>query len=348
MVRIEIDSDSIELIKLTDEEYFSSKYKDYISNSKLSLLNPEEGGSFEKFENGFNQEYSSSFELGSAVHAMVLQPDEYEISDLDKPNSKLGLFTDQVLKLRRSGMQLHEAFKQASVNADYYAKSFTENRLKKAIKEALPFYLKRYKINDDENEKEVLYLSKTIKDKYEQCIKGISNNSRLMSLLIPDEFSLNPFKSFNEYAIFCKVYILEDDEIIDEVLIKAKLDNFTIDLESKVITLNDLKTTGKQVKSFMSGYEFIDKETKEKVKVDGSFTKYRYYRQMGMYLWLLNAAMTKIYNDTSFTYKSNMLVVETIPEFNSMVFEVSKSFIVKGMSEMKQLLYYYAIHKRYN
>ena len=40
MAVIEIVPESIQLIKMTDEEYFSDKYKDYISNSKLGLLNP--------------------------------------------------------------------------------------------------------------------------------------------------------------------------------------------------------------------------------------------------------------------------------------------------------------------
>ena len=72
MVKIEIIPESIELIKLTDEEYFSNKYKDYISNSKLSLLNPDEEGSIEKYESGFDSKFSDSFELGGAVHAIVL------------------------------------------------------------------------------------------------------------------------------------------------------------------------------------------------------------------------------------------------------------------------------------
>ena len=33
--------DSLQLLKITDEEYFSDKYKHYISNSRLGLLNPK-------------------------------------------------------------------------------------------------------------------------------------------------------------------------------------------------------------------------------------------------------------------------------------------------------------------
>ena len=73
MAQIEIIKESIQLIRMTDEEYFSDKYKDYISNSKLGLFNPAQDGSFEKYKKGFGNKYSDSFALGNAVHCMTLQ-----------------------------------------------------------------------------------------------------------------------------------------------------------------------------------------------------------------------------------------------------------------------------------
>jgi len=64
-VSIEIIPDSIELVKMDDATYFSEQYKDYISNSKLSLINEDEGGSEEKFFSGFKSSFSDSFELGT-------------------------------------------------------------------------------------------------------------------------------------------------------------------------------------------------------------------------------------------------------------------------------------------
>lgn len=50
-----------------------------------------------------------------------------------------------------------------------------------------------------------------------------------------------------------------------------KADNWTIDKDNKIITLNDLKTTGHLLEQFMNG----------------SFWNFHYHRQMGMYLWML-------------------------------------------------------------
>jgi len=45
---VEILTNSIQLLNLSDEEYFSDIYANYTSNSKLKLINPLEGGSPKK------------------------------------------------------------------------------------------------------------------------------------------------------------------------------------------------------------------------------------------------------------------------------------------------------------
>lgn len=341
MVKIEIIPESIELIKLTDEEYFSNKYKDYISNSKLSLLNPDEEGSIEKFELGFESKFSDSFELGGAVHAIVLQPDEYIISDLHKPSGKLGIFVTEVLNYRKKGFTLIDSFNEASKKSDYYSSSLTSTRLKKAIKTGLPFYLKRYKKSENKKIQEI-YLSKSNFDKYKMCLTGISENIKFQNLIKPEGFIQDP-EVFNEFAIFCEANVFFDDVLVKKIKLKSKLDNFTIDHESKIITLNDLKTTGKPVNFFMGSKikKINDSGEEELIWIPGSFQKYRYYRQMGMYLWMLQSAIKHIYK-YDYKYNVNMLVVETIPNFKSKVYKVPNSSITKGLNELKQLLIYYA------
>ena len=70
---MEIDNDLIKQIKIkplldtlhlediSDEEYFSAKFKDYISNSRLGVLKKEGAKTF--FE-GIPQTYNPSFETG--------------------------------------------------------------------------------------------------------------------------------------------------------------------------------------------------------------------------------------------------------------------------------------------
>ena len=75
--------DSVYREKISDKEYFSEKYKDYISNSRLGLINPEQGGNPDKCWLGFNEDKTASLNLGSFIHCLVLQPDEfYLVKDL--------------------------------------------------------------------------------------------------------------------------------------------------------------------------------------------------------------------------------------------------------------------------
>ena len=48
-IRVSPIMDSLVIDKITDEVYFSEKYADYISNSRLKLINPDQGGSPEQY-----------------------------------------------------------------------------------------------------------------------------------------------------------------------------------------------------------------------------------------------------------------------------------------------------------
>ena len=73
--------DTLRLQKISDEEYFSKKYSNYISNSRLGLINPEQDGSPEKFFAGFKPIYSAAFDLGNMIKEFVAVPIE-ESSEL--------------------------------------------------------------------------------------------------------------------------------------------------------------------------------------------------------------------------------------------------------------------------
>lgn len=60
--------DTLEIKKIDDATYFSSTYKQYISNSRLGLINPRQNGSVEKFFEGFKQGgFVPAFQLGKII-----------------------------------------------------------------------------------------------------------------------------------------------------------------------------------------------------------------------------------------------------------------------------------------
>jgi len=337
MEKIEIIPDSIQLIKMTDEEYFSEKYKDYISNSRLGLINPDQGGSVDLYKQGAKSEYSDSFELGSVVHALTLQPEYYNISDIRKPSGKLGQFADKVFQYEKSGILREHAIKAASLDAKYYAEQLTEKRLETALTSCTPYWKQRAEWESTApttSEVQTLFISDVLAKRLYPCLQGIKREPKIEALLCPVGFLETP-ETFNEYAILAEVDVTIDDVVV-RLKIKAKLDNFTADHELKVLTLNDLKTTGKPLSFFMGNYvklEGLDK----KVWYDGSFQTYHYGRQMGAYLWLLNCVMHFKYN-LDYSLRVNMLVVETSGAFNSGVYPVTKKQVLQGLEEFKKLL----------
>ena len=323
-MNIKIIPESVKLLRLSDEEYFSDTYKDYISNSSLSLLDPANNGSIKKFLDGYKNDYSESFELGSAVHLECLQKGEYKIIDIDKPTSKLGVFSEKLYNLRKKGLPIYEAIQEASIQANYYANKLNDKKIKNALTQLLPYYLQRLKLPEDN----YVILPSRLYEKYTMMMKSINSNKEFLAKLNPnDEFKDN-VKIYNEYAILCEIDI--DGKIIK---FKGKLDNFTVDEENKKITLNDLKTTGKPINHFMGNY--IYKENGERQWYSGSFQRYNYYRQLAVYLILLKKALPQ-YSD--YSYNCNMLVVEALPDYKSDIFKVSLKHLQQGLEEFKNLL----------
>lgn len=337
MPEISIIPGTIKLVRMDDKDYFA--LKNYISNSKLSLINPDEDGSFEKYETGFQSGYSDSFALGSAIHGKVLQPDDYVIADITKPNGKLGLFIEKVFELRQVGLPIQHCIDSASEIVDYYKGKLTTNRLKIAIKTGLPFYKQRMNYELVVG-KETIFLSDGLKEKFNQCMDNIENKSTgLMKKLYPEGIVTNP-EVFNEYAIFCDIqYVDTETGEITILPFKAKLDNFTLDHENEIVTLNDLKTTSKPASYFMGNH--VDTHTirgeETTVWYNGSFQHYHYYRQMAVYTFLLSSALRELKN-INYTFKSNMLVVETTPEYKCKIHPVNGKHIAVGWEEFKNLL----------
>ena len=336
MIEIKLVPGSARMLKMTDAEYFSNRYRDYVSNSKLSLINPDEGGDFRKFELGIENKYSDSFELGSLVHGLLLQPDEYEIATINKPSAKLGVFAEEVFKLRQDkNCKLQDALLIASENADYFALKLTKTRQKTAIKGCLPFYLARmhYQLHPT---KTTIFASKANLEKSSECLKSLRKKEILEILKPEDQF--NFIEIFNEYAILADLECIDKETGVVEIIkIKAKLDNVVVNYLDNEVILNDLKTTGKPIDYFMGNYVKVTKESgEESIEFyEGSFTKYHYYRQMAFYLWLLKEVF---FEKPNMKFKVNMVVVETFGEYKSKVFPIKGKDLSQGIKEFVNLL----------
>ena len=301
-IKIEPLIDTIQFRKIPDEIYFSDKYSNYISNSRLTLLsmhpkNPD------KFFEGLKVDgsYSLSLSLGSAVHECVLQPEYFYIVDeIDKPTAKAGAMADALYQYNGRAPSYQEMI-DAAKKIGYYATSFNTNKAEKLRGICNEYWRKRCLYEHSDRlikNKTPIYLDAKSRDTAYHCIKSLSDNKDIQNLLKPDIDLVG-----NEQAILMDIKVTCPDREPFIFHLKSKLDNYSIDTLTNEITVNDIKTTGKYANMFKSAIK-----------------SFKYNRELAMYSWLLGLYVSKEYNMVKPTVKGNFLVVETFGDFNSKVY----------------------------
>lgn len=315
--------ETLKVLDITDEEYFGNGYRDYISNSRLKYINPEQGGSPEQYFEGLKTAYSDSLVFGSAVHELVLQPNEFTLVDsVDRPTAKAGFMADELYSVFLiKGEVSDEDIIAASDKIDYYKGKMDDKKILSIRNKCTEYWIDRKKYEFRNNTSKVpIYLDSKSREKLQLCLQSVNRNKEIQSLLNP-QFIMTPPLSLNEQAVILDVEVTVPDHEPFILKLKAKLDNYTICPDENLITLNDLKTTGHYLTRFNESWE-----------------QYHYYRQMGMYGWLLMLAAEHIYGLKEPDMKANMLLVSTVPNYFAGVYKVSKKELIRGFAEFVKLL----------
>lgn len=273
----------------------------------------------------------------TCVHSQILQPNEFILSNYEnKPPGKLGYFIEVTNKLRKKGLSIAKAVEEASLEADYYANKLSSARLKEAIKKGLDYYLKINEgVFDKKDGKEVYVLSKRLLDSAHKCIDSVNNCNSIQQILRQNLFEEKQY--FNEIALFSDIEVTLADGTSTIIKFKGKLDSVVWDPEQKILYLNDVKTTSKDL-----GY-FMDNIYEEKA-YDGVFSKRSYYMQLASYSILLQKYFQEVLHINDYTLKANIFAVETVGEYRAETFRINNSYIDLGINEFKQLLCRLAWH----
>ena len=311
--------DSLKLEDIDDDTYFSEYKGEYISNSRLGKLVKEGVAAFFKNE---DSPYNPSFETGSLIHQQVLQPEEFEVIEtVFKPTAKAGLMAEALYD-PKGAIPTDDEIKAQSYIIGYYKDKLTANRIKEFREKAEPYWRDRY-IYEQNNpfkkgDKKRVYTDQRNFELLTNCLRTLNENTEIQSLLNPTGIVDNPIKG-NEKTILLDVQIEVPGYEPKVYKLKAKLDNFTIDTEENIITVNDLKTTSRPAKDFNPEF-------------------FSYQREIAFYSYLLKQIVKKYYNMENPTVKGNFLVVSTIPEYNTLVYPMTPKLFKNGMSEVSYLL----------
>lgn len=320
--------DTLHLQKIDDEEYFSKKYSNYISNSRLSLINPAQDGSPEKFFQGFKPTYSAAFDLGSGVHQMSLQGHLFEICEtVDKPTAKMGALADRLYFTYKKGEVTDKDIIEQAIIVDYYGGNLSESKMIAIREKCEPYWKERKEFEESyTGDKEPLYFDPRSRQIVHNCLDALNSNNKIQTLLHPKGLIEDPI-SDTEQAILLDVSVEIEGYPKFILKLKSKLDHYSIDKESNTITVNDVKTIGKIVSEMGSNIE-----------------RFHYNREIAMYSWLLSLCAKKYYGMDCPTVKGNYLVVSTIPGHYTKVIPMTKKMFKEGWDEFGQLLKLVAKH----
>jgi hypothetical protein len=214
---------------------------------------------------------------------------------------------------------------KASDKVDYYKGKMTADRIAEVRSKCSQYWETRsnYELNLDEN-RDIRYLDYPMLEKAKSCIESLQSNKLVMDLLHPKGLIEDPISECEQAILLdVKATMPDGKEVI--LHLKAKLDNYTIDTESNVIKVNDVKTHGQMLNTF-----------------DISKVKYHYNREIAFYMYLLSLIAKKNYGLDNPKKQANYLVVSTVPNFYSTVVPVSMEEIRAGFHELSTLLRYSA------
>lgn len=311
--------DTLKLEDIDDDTYFRDYKKEYISNSRLGVLKKD---GVKAFFEGIPQVYNPSFETGSLIHQQVLQPESFEVIEgVFKPTAKAGLMADALYKSDGT-FPTNDEIKAQSYIIGYYKDKLTSNRIKEFRDKAEPYWRDRFLYEQNnpfkEGNKKRIYTDERNFELLTNCLKTLNEDKNIQNLLHPTGIVDTPITG-NEKTILLDIQ-MEIPEYEPKVYkLKAKLDNFSIDTEENVITVNDLKTTSRPAVQFNP-------------------TFFSYEREIAFYSYLLKQVAKKYYNVENPTIKGNFLVVSTIPEYNTLVYPMTPKLFKSGMSEVSYLL----------
>lgn len=318
--------DTLRLEKISDEEYFSSGYSNFISNSRLGYINPEQEGSPEKFFEGFKPIYSSSLDIGTAVHSMCLQKELFNIVDsVDKPTGKMGVMAEELFKTWKGSIPTADDIREVAKKIDYYGGNLSDKRVEEVKEKCRDFWIKknRHLRTRGEDSRVDLYLDPKSRETAYNCIRAVENSKQIQDILHPCSRMMiqPPPISENEQAILLDIQVDIPNTQSFILRLKAKLDNYVIDSFDNSIQVNDIKTLGRIVS-----------------EMEVNIEKYHYNRELSFYSWLLSLVASKFYNMSDPTISANYLVVSTIPQYYTKVLPMTKKMFIEGWNEVRYLL----------
>lgn len=310
-----------------EEEFFDKTFM--MSYSGLNKLAQSPALFYQHYVLGQREDvYDKNMIEGSLIHCLLLNPSEFE--DQYVLSSELTPSESQVQVLHR----LFEHYKELKAEGDHretleefsyaiidiledvnlYQSMKPETRLAKMVNETTKSYWDYIKKAEGK-----VVIDHSTYDFAKAVVEKITSNAQIMDLMGFFADEMNGVKMQNELEL---VTFLGDEYPFG---IRGFIDNMVIDVQKKEIRVNDLKKSGKEIKSFVDSIEY-----------------YRYWIQAAFYKMLAEKLFLSRpeYKDFKITFR--FIVADSYMQIAPI--KVSDETMAKWEEDAKKLLSEAAYH----
>lgn len=289
-------------------------YDETVSNSGLAALSVSPR-TYRNYKDKVETETSSYFNLGSAIHCKILEPQEFDnryyVSNITAPGGMFAKFIDVLYRTRCkdgefTGLAQNSWITNAYVEAGF---KWSVQKVWEKFQEDsdLNGYYKALLKTEDK-----ILLTRSDEKAIEACIQGIQMHEKACELVYGRILS----DCRNEFEVIWKHPDFPDFKM------KSIFDRLIIDEHTKVATLVDLKTTSKSVNSFKHSYK-----------------QYKYYRQMALYLLAVEWYLKDLgYDVSDWKFEVYIVATQTNGYGDTAVYTPSDTDIIRGLKESNELL----------
>lgn len=339
------------LLKRAEEfnDYYSVGISDnpsdwVLSNSALNMLDPERKGHPKKLyafmtDTLAEREESKALERGKLLHEYMEHKDNFAISEVPKPDAKLGLVADELVSML-SGLENplesvdNEEFKTnillTAIRKVGWNDKWSDEAVIKNSKDVVwPYVIEYFTIKDK------YILTKEMGSTLQKCIESINSNA----VIVAKTFDF-PEGQINEYQfnIVLKEYPIV--EIVNNTKLKGKLDRVNIELS---IAPDDFEGSTLIIKVTIIDY----KTTRNVNSIADTINYYKYDRQLWLYKtmfdYLLSDELCLVNYDISIYV--DIVAVETTDLFISQYVRLGDSYLTQGEKDFNDLMTRYSYHK---
>jgi hypothetical protein len=310
-----------ESIKIMENDFYSKRFQFSYSSLNKLMWNPQ--AFYQMYVLGNREEKTESYLVnGKIIHALLLEKDKFKdqfiISPDNLPTGNTKTVIDRVfahhLELAKNGDDRTKLFQFDDAIIDIL-KDMNLHQSLKTDQQRLDKILTA----DAENYWNFLTLkgNKTLIDQetYDFCKTGvdlIKMNNKVCDLLGCNVTEFENKEIFNEWPMDCKING-------KPFSLKGIIDNLVFDHDKKIIYINDIKTTSKELKDFRESIEF-----------------YNYWMQAAIYTTMVATKFMKFIDEKGYQIKFHFVVIDKT--YQVYPFPVSQSTLTEWFGKLSEVL----------